>query len=92
MRFSKRAFKAWLESKVGRSVGNPTNRHYCPLCEFLRAQGAEDVIMMPSYRQVDGKGTDNPIWARKFQHNAMNHVEHRGWVTILAEEALTCLR
>lgn len=93
MRFSKKAFQEWLESKTNLTrVGRPEHVFKCPLCEFLKAQGAKSVYMTFDFRTVDKVHTENPMWARKFQHAACDFIEiDDGRRQITAKRALSFL-
>lgn len=74
-KFTKKAFAEWLRSLPPRvSVGQPERSAYCPLCNFLKAQGAQTVWMGFTSRGVDHRIFDNPLWATKFQQLAIRHV------------------
>ena len=76
MRFSRKGFKAFLESKKPRqSVGDPHHSDKCPLCKYLQAQGAHGARMGIFHRTMGSTtiGRENPAWARQFQLNAMKH-------------------
>lgn len=93
MKFSKKAFKAWLESKTRQKVvGRPEHILRCPLCEFLKEQGAKRVIMHIDYRRVDGRQmVANPQWAQKFQIDACAVVDGDDSIQITAKRALSFL-
>lgn len=75
MKFTKKAFAEWLDSKRDRAIaGNPQDRLRCPLCSFLKSQGAKVVNMSFETRVVDGRVYSNPKWAEAFQKLICNHV------------------
>lgn len=92
MNFSKQAFRAWLESKTDRTrVGRPEHTEHCPLCQFLKEQGADHVRLHMTFRLVDGKQTSNPEWAFKFQRAACDYVKENVERNITAKTALSFL-
>lgn len=93
MNFSKKAFTKWLEGKTRqRSVGRPEHVNHCPLCEFLKEQGAKQVFMLITHRRVNGRQEiANPQWAQKFQIAACEVVEGDDNLKITAKRALSFL-
>lgn len=92
MKFSKRAFTEWLESKTALTrVGKPEDTGNCPLCEFMRDQGAKRVLTFIARREIDGKSYPNPEWARKFQLAACEFVKTDTERQITAKRALSFL-
>ncbi len=76
MKFTKKAFTEWLNSKRDReSVGYPEDIRKCPLCEFLKSQGAESVSMRIHGRTVNGVWHSNPRWATLFQESVCAYVD-----------------
>lgn len=92
MKFTKKAFRTWLESKKSRApVGKPEDRRHCPLCEFLKSQGASDITMDFTNRIVNKMHSINPLWAQKFQIAACDFVNPDTSRGITAKRALLLL-
>lgn len=91
--FTKKAFHAWLKSKKNRVlVGQPENRRYCPLCEFLKSQeGVNKVDMGFLHKIVNERGSVNPTWAVRFQLAATDFVKNDESRSITAKRALSFL-
>ena len=76
MKFTKKAFSEWLDSKGDRQlVGKPEHPNACPLCEFLWDQ---EIIFawvdLDNWRVGGGALRKIPLWAKKFQEAACAHV------------------
>ena len=92
VKFTKKGFESWLSEKSDRSlVGNPESPTDCPLCRFLRDQGAEDINMSISDKNIDGRFSENPLWAINFQRRACDHVDANITRRITAKKALSFL-
>lgn len=92
MKFTKKAFAAWLSSMPSRKrVGDPEHVLTCPLCQFLKEQGAKSVVMGITSRTVDGVRHENPRWAATFQRLICLHVDNDSGKTITAGTALRYL-
>ena len=92
MKFTKKAFRVWLESKPSRAqVGQPEDRRHCPLCEFLKSQGASGISMDFRDRVVNGKLSTNPLWAQNFQYATCDFVSPDTSRSITAKRALSFL-
>jgi hypothetical protein len=91
-KFTKEAFVAWLEEFSPREwVGRPEHQVDCPLCHFLKAQGAKTVWMHFNEKRVNGKSSSNPRWASQFQVAACNYVADVD-TRITAKTALSFLK
>jgi hypothetical protein len=92
MKFTKSAFRNWLLKKSARTiVGKPVHVRQCPLCEFLRDQGSQNVSMLWDERTVDGRMFTNPKWAVDFQTRAIQYVSYNSNQKITAGQALRFL-
>lgn len=93
MDFTEKAFRKWLESKTDlKRVGYPEYTNNCPLCQFLREQGASIVWMSIMSRRVDeGFSLHNPQWSIDFQLAACKFVESDPDRQITAKRALSFL-
>ena len=92
MKFTKKAFRTWLEDQKSMTqVGQPEDRRHCPLCEFLRSQGASEVTMTFEDRIVNKKYSNNPMWAHSFQLAACDFISPDTSRGITAKRALSFL-
>lgn len=93
-KFSKSGFIKFLES-VGprKSVGDPNDSNDCPLCRYLKQQGAFYVSMGIRSRSVNDTTvrTQNPQWAKDFQEEAIKRREGSNRRSMTAGAALKVL-
>ena len=67
-KLSRKDFKLFLEGLDKKYAGNPNNPHACPLCKYLKKQGANHVVMDIAFRKIDfGYWRSNPQWVKDFQ-------------------------
>ncbi len=90
MRFTKQAFKEWLETRhERRSVGDPEDTTNCALCKFFKAHGVHLIQMQYMTRNYsDGRGfIKNPKWMETYQRRAVQIAKWTGVRNITAGTA-----
>lgn len=74
IQLTRTGFAKWLKENNRKGVGVPSDANHCPLCNFLKSQGANDVEVQIEHRVVDGRKTLNTSWQRYFQNHSMQNM------------------
>ena len=91
IRLDKVGFRRWLSKNEGKIVGPIESRSSCPMCRYLKSEGAKKVLMSINYRYVDGKIYDHRGWQRTFQIKAMSFQNVNGFNALRGGEAIDIL-
>ena len=91
IRLTRAGFRRWLAKNRGKIVGFPESHHYCPMCKYLRSEGAKNVYLDIKWRRADGDTYTHSKWQRDFQRLAMRRQRELDGVGLRGREALQVL-
>lgn len=91
IRLTKKDFRSWLEKNRSKIVGNAESPDNCPICRFMKSQGAKTVEVQISYRRIDGRNYAHSLWQRNFQRQAISQQRELRVSCLRGLEALEAL-
>lgn len=91
IRLTKKGFRAWLVKNQRVIVGLPEEPDNCPICRYLKSEGAKKVLIQIGYRLIDGESHTHCKWQRRFQRKSMQLQRELDVVGLRGREALGIL-